>query len=92
MEAFEQVTLRKRMQSRYSYDKRTGRSFEQQQKEVRETKEPAQAPRRCYNCGKENHISVNCLMKTENVKCHKCKGRGHFASKCPENRCFWEKL
>ena len=26
------------------------------------------------------------VMKTENVKCHKCKGRDHFASKCPENR------
>lgn len=42
----------------------------------------AQKPRRCYNCGGQNHISANCPTKESGAKCFRCGERGHVAARC----------
>lgn len=41
-------------------------------------------PKRCYNCGGQNHISANCPTKESGVKCFRCGERGHIAARCAE--------
>ncbi|MFS7987721.1 putative transcription factor interactor and regulator CCHC(Zn) family [Helianthus anomalus] len=38
----------------------------------------------CYNCGKDGHISVNCLRKRFNTRrCYNFQIKGHVAKDCP---------
>ncbi|KMQ88339.1 hypothetical protein RF55_12198 [Lasius niger] len=41
-------------------------------------------PKKCYNCGGQNHLSVDCPTKESGIKCYRCDQRGHVAAKCIE--------
>jgi len=39
---------------------------------------------RCFKCGEEGHMVVECKSKKELRSCHACKQAGHLRSKCPQ--------
>lgn len=44
----------------------------------------ADAPKRCYNCGKNGHISRNCPDAKKTAACYICGMEGHLAYVCPD--------
>jgi hypothetical protein len=49
-----------------------------------EGRKSEQRKRNCFNCSLPDHVSKDCPMKTQRLKCFKCDERGHLALKCVE--------
>lgn len=41
--------------------------------------------KRCYNCGKMGHVSLQCPHKVKGLKCFKCNAFGHISFTCNRN-------
>lgn len=42
--------------------------------------------RKCYKCGKEDHIASECQDATERRSCYKCGTAGHLRKDCPKSK------
>ena len=45
--------------------------------------EGADAPTRCYNCGKNGHVSRDC-PEARSMRCYICGAEGHMSRACPQ--------
>lgn len=41
------------------------------------------AGKRCFNCGKNGHLSADCTIPAGNTACYTCGGQGHKSNACP---------
>lgn len=39
--------------------------------------------KRCFNCGRKDHVSQNCPTKDQGHKCFECNKYGHIGRNCP---------
>lgn len=42
------------------------------------------AGKRCFNCGKNGHLSADCTVAAGNTACYNCGGEGHKSAECPQ--------
>ena len=47
-----------------------------------QSRQTSSDPKRCFNCGGDDHISVQCSEKEKGVRCFSCNEFGHVAAKC----------
>ena len=47
-----------------------------------QSKQTSSDPKRCFNCGGDDHLSVTCPKKEKGVRCFSCNEFGHVAAKC----------
>ena len=48
----------------------------------KQSRQTSSDPKRCFNCGGDDHLSVTCAKKEKGVKCFSCNEFGHVAAKC----------
>ncbi|XP_011884081.1 PREDICTED: uncharacterized protein K02A2.6-like [Vollenhovia emeryi] len=56
-----------------------------EEKDTSVTKKP-EVTKRCFNCGKRDHISAACPEKDKGPKCFECREYGHIATNCPKKQ------
>lgn len=88
-EIWEMETRRAKLYDDFLADNRACRWLvSNKKKEIKQKNQNRKDPKekvtmyRCYNCGKERHISKYCQFEKKGFKCYRCGGERHLARNC----------